>query len=86
MNGRRLRLIVLDLRLPQRDGWWLLSVLQHYEQLRSIPIVIISIESAYEHQPKALAAGARAYIEKSREINLFFEDVREKCSPLLPCN
>jgi two-component system, chemotaxis family, chemotaxis protein CheY len=46
------RLVLLDLMMPVMDGWQLLAILQEDEDLRSVPVVIVSAA-------KNLPAGAR---------------------------
>lgn len=43
----RVKLIVLDLRMPVMDGWQLLTLLKSYLRLAAIPVVIAS---AHAHQ------------------------------------
>ncbi len=70
------RLILLDLTLPGRDGWWLLAEAQKNDELRSIPIVVMGTESVLKSGEKALNAGATLYIEKPFEWYLLVERVK----------
>jgi len=79
----RPRLIILDITLPRHDGWWLLKQLQQDDDLRSIPVVMVSTEPSAETRPSAIAAGAHAYIEKPFEFTVFVDEVKAICSPLL---
>lgn len=81
----RPKVIVLDITLPRHDGWWLLRQLQADSSLRSIPVVVVSTESAADTRPTALAAGAHAYIEKPFDFSVFVDEVKAICSPLLCC-
>jgi two-component system, chemotaxis family, response regulator Rcp1 len=76
-RARRPRLIVLDLGLPQGDGWSFLAQVKSDPDLLSIPVVVLSIESAPEHAARALAAGAQAYIEKPYDFDVFVKQVKE---------
>jgi CheY-like chemotaxis protein len=77
------RLIVVDLTLPGRDGWWLLRQIQQDPGLQSIPVVVVSFEPSAQIAPKAIAAGAHAYIEKPFDFGLYVEQVKTVCSPIL---
>jgi CheY-like chemotaxis protein len=82
-RARRPQLIVLDLRLPMRDGWFFLAQVKSDSDLLSIPVVVISIELASEYASRAFAAGAQAYIEKSYDFEVFVEQVKEACDHAL---
>ena len=55
------RLILLDLMLPQQDGWDILQALQNNPSTKPIPIIICSVLNEPE---LALALGASDYITK----------------------
>ncbi|RIK45356.1 MAG: hypothetical protein DCC57_16680 [Chloroflexi bacterium] len=57
----RPRAIVLDLMLPEQDGWEILQRLTNHPETQAIPVVICSILRA---RPLALALGAAAFLEK----------------------
>jgi DNA-binding response OmpR family regulator len=54
-------LIVLDIHLPDRDGWSVISELQSDAHTASIPIVISSIE---ENRGRAIELGAAEHLVK----------------------
>jgi CheY-like chemotaxis protein len=56
-----LSLITLDILLPDMDGWEFLDRLKHVPQLRSIPVVIISIAPDLD---RGFALGAAAVMQK----------------------
>ena len=57
-------LILLDLGLPAGDGFVVIRRLKSLAMLASIPIVVISGRDAAVNKPKALQAGAVAYLTK----------------------
>jgi PAS domain S-box-containing protein len=54
-------LITLDILLPDMDGWDLLSRLKHIPELRSVPVVILSIVADVN---RGFALGAAAVMQK----------------------
>ncbi len=54
-------LVVLDVMLPDGDGWELLSHLHHHPATSSIPVIVCSV---VREEELALALGATAYIPK----------------------
>ncbi|MCC9077769.1 response regulator [Litorilinea aerophila] len=55
------QLVLLDLMLPQQDGWEILKELQRSPQTREIPVAVCSVLNEVE---LAMAMGARDYITK----------------------
>lgn len=53
--------IMLDLRLPDMDGWTVLDRLKHDPRTRHIPVHILSVD---EGQQRGLQQGAIAYLQK----------------------
>ncbi|MBD2088532.1 response regulator [Microcoleus sp. FACHB-1515] len=53
--------IMLDLRLPDMDGWAVLDRLKHDPQTRHIPVHILSVDEA---QQRGLQQGAIAFLQK----------------------
>lgn len=72
-------LVVLDLNLPRIDGWRVLARIQASEPLRDIPVVILSTSSLQEDKRKALAMGAKRYIEKPRDFEVLVQEVKFAC-------
>jgi CheY-like chemotaxis protein len=57
-------LIILDVFMPGRNGWSLLSQLQAEEATRSIPIVMLTSDNKEDSQELAYGLGAGAYLTK----------------------
>jgi CheY-like chemotaxis protein len=62
--GRRPDLIILDLNMPEVTGLDMVEFLRRRPESKSIPIVILSSESADNVIDKALESGADSYIIK----------------------
>lgn len=58
-------LIILDLLLPQIDGFELLKLLKKDKTLKKIPIVVTSNLNGPEDLKKALSLGANEYLVKA---------------------
>ena len=54
-------IIVLDVMLPDMDGWELLAHLHEHPPTRSIPILVCSV---VREEELALALGAKLYLSK----------------------
>jgi signal transduction histidine kinase len=53
--------VVLDIRLPRRDGWEVLAALKADRETSDIPVVVASI---VDERPRGLALGAAEYLLK----------------------
>ncbi len=59
-----LSMVLLDLRLPDCDGWAILEELKNDPELSSIPVMIFSVSATLRHQNKAFLMGASGYLAK----------------------
>lgn len=57
-------LIFLDLKLPYKNGFEVLSWIRHNPELSNLPVVILSGSDEGEDQRQALRLGAQDYIVK----------------------
>src|SRR5207247_2584326 len=64
LAGGHFDIILTDINMPVMDGLKLVKRVRGDEQLKAIPIVIITTEGAEEDRQRALALGANAYITK----------------------
>src|SRR3989344_3998988 len=55
-------LIILDLIMPKKSGFEVLSELSQYEETRSIPVIILSNLAQSDDQKRALDLGAVDYM------------------------
>jgi PAS domain S-box-containing protein len=70
-------LILLDLDLPDIDGSEVLTNLLTDEVTKSIPVVILTADAMPHQINKLLMAGARDYLTKPLDINMFLQVVDE---------
>jgi len=68
-------IILLDLGLPAGDGMTVLERLAKSHALCAIPVIVVSGRSADLAQEKALALGAKAYLQKPVSNELLLETV-----------
>lgn len=57
-------LVLLDLKLPGRDGWAVLEELKSDPELSSIPIIVFTASAGVLQQERALSMGAADYLVK----------------------
>jgi CheY-like chemotaxis protein len=69
-------LILLDLLMPELDGWAVLANLRLDPRTRPIPVVVISAVSRRGLAEEVLAAGANAFVEKPFDIDVLETIIR----------
>ena len=70
-------LILLDLNLPLKDGREILAEIKADEDLRTIPIVVLTTSEADEDIARSYDLGANAYVTKPVDFDRFIEVVRK---------
>ena len=67
--------ILLDIKLPMKDGFEVLQDIKSNPELKKIPVVMLTTTSTSEDIKKALSIGANDYIVKPVHFNDFIEKV-----------
>jgi CheY-like chemotaxis protein len=70
-------LILLDLNLPKMDGREVLTAIKTDEDLRSIPVVVLTTSSAEEDILRSYNTYANAYVTKPVDLLRFMDVVRQ---------
>ncbi|BDZ43859.1 two-component system response regulator [Paraoerskovia sediminicola] len=70
-------LILLDLNLPRMDGREVLAALKDDEDLRTIPVVVLTTSEAEEDVVRSYALHANAYVTKPVDFERFIDVVRQ---------
>jgi len=60
----RASLVLLDLRLPGRDGWSVLEEMKGEPALSAIPVVVLTASAEVSKRERALNMGAADYLVK----------------------
>jgi two-component system KDP operon response regulator KdpE len=77
-------LIILDLGLPEGDGFLIIERLKIHPTLSVIPIVVVSARDARANQERAIKAGATAYLQKPVDNAEFLAVIRKALGELAP--
>jgi DNA-binding response OmpR family regulator len=64
MRETQVALVLLDLRLPERNGWAVLAELKSDAALSAIPVIMFTASAAAAQRDRALNAGAADYLTK----------------------
>jgi two-component system, chemotaxis family, response regulator Rcp1 len=69
-------LIILDLNLPKKDGREVLAEIKEDDNLKRIPVVVLTTSKAEEDILKSYNLHANCYITKPLDLNKFMEVVK----------
>ena len=64
VESARPALIIMDLSMPDMDGWEATRRLKTDERTKAIPVLVVSGHALGDAQPRAAAAGADAFLTK----------------------
>ncbi|MBD2022809.1 response regulator [Leptolyngbya sp. FACHB-36] len=71
-------LILLDLKLPDVDGFTLLQQVQQHPEWLHIPIIVVSAFAFQSDQQRALSLGARRYLVKPVKLVQLERSIQEE--------
>ena len=74
-SAPRPSLVLLDIKLPLKDGFEVLKVIKSNEKYRAIPVIMLTTTSRTDDVQKALDLGANDYIVKPVRFPDFVEKV-----------
>ena len=68
-------LVLMDLRLPGRDGWSLLEEIKSKPEFSSIPVVVVTASVGLPQKERAVKMGAADFITKPLSAAILRETV-----------
>jgi CheY-like chemotaxis protein len=68
------RLILLDLMMPEMNGWQVIAALKSFNLTRAIPVILLSARRDLAETASAL--GANAYLEKPFDLDDLVQHVQ----------
>lgn len=71
-------LILLDLKLPDIDGYSLLEKMQHNPNFSNIPVIVVSAFAFKADQERAINLGACRYFVKPVNLNYLIQAIQEE--------
>jgi CheY-like chemotaxis protein len=71
------RAILLDIQLPEMDGYAVATELQRHPELAGVPIIAVTSYAMMGDREHILAAGATGYIEKPIDPETFVDEIRK---------
>ncbi|TFH11029.1 MAG: response regulator [Candidatus Atribacteria bacterium] len=68
--------ILLDLNLPKKDGREVLAEIKEDDDLRRIPVVVLTVSDAEEDIVKSYSLHANCYIKKPLDLDQFLRVIK----------
>ena len=77
LKANRPNLILMDINMPDEDGYSLTNEIKHMPKQAGVPIVAITANVMKGDRERTLSAGCDGYIEKPIDIDRFLEQVAQ---------
>ncbi|MBN1906252.1 MAG: response regulator [Deltaproteobacteria bacterium] len=69
--------ILLDIQLPEMDGYAVAAELKKHSELNEVPIIAVTSYAMMGDRDRIIAAGATGYIEKPINPDTFVSQIKE---------
>lgn len=69
-------LIILDIDMPEINGYEMLKMIKEKDHLKEVPVIFLTSNSDKNHVVKAVAGGAKDYVVKPIDEDIMMEKVR----------
>jgi DNA-binding response OmpR family regulator len=76
LAGEPFDLVLLDINMPQMDGWETLRLIRADELLTGLPVVMFSVKNEMHDKVHGMQEGAQDYIAKPFEVDELLSRVR----------
>jgi CheY-like chemotaxis protein len=76
MKTPRPDLVLLDLNMPRMDGKQVLGAMRAHDELRRIPVVVLTTSRREEDVVRSYDLGCNSYVSKPEEYDRFAEVIR----------
>ena len=73
--GMKISLVLLDIIMPEKDGFEVLKYMEEERLISDIPVIIISSEDSANYIRRAYEMGVSDYINRPFDANIFYQRV-----------
>lgn len=75
LRDRTPDLIILDIDMPEINGYEMLKMIKEREHLKNVPVIFLTSNNDKSHVVKAVAGGARDYVIKPIDEEILMDKV-----------
>jgi two-component system, cell cycle response regulator DivK len=68
--------VLMDLSMPEMDGWEMLNIMRANQELTRIPVIALTAHAMTGDKERVLEAGFNGYIPKPFRINSFLDEIQ----------
>ena len=72
-NNKNISVVLLDIMMPDMDGYQAIAAIRSSEQISKIPIIAVTAQAMVGDREKSLEAGADNYISKPIDVDALLE-------------
>lgn len=76
LKDRTPDLIILDIDMPEINGYEMLKMIKEKEHLKKVPVIFLTSNNDKNHVVKAVAGGAKDYVVKPIDEDILVDKVR----------
>lgn len=76
-NSRQPDLILLDINMPKKNGFEVLEAMKADRELRSLPVIMLTMSEREEDIARSYSDGACSYIRKPVNLDCFLQVVKQ---------
>ena len=77
LQEHRPDIMLLDIEMPRMDGFEVATLVRHDEQLRDLPIIMITSRTGDKHRERAMEIGVNEYLGKPYQEAQLLEKIRQ---------
>ncbi len=72
-NNKSISVVLLDIMMPDMDGYQAIAAIRSSEQISQIPIIAVTAQAMVGDREKCLDAGADEYISKPIDVDALLD-------------
>jgi len=82
LQERAVDAMLLDIEMPNMDGFEVAQQVRHDERLKRLPIIMITSRTGDKHRQRALSIGVNEYLGKPFQEDVLFDCINRLCTPV----
>ena len=76
-NNDDIELILMDMMMPEMDGYEAIKAIQSLELNRKVPVIAVAAQAMSGDREKCIAAGAADYISKPINVDILMDVIKK---------